>query len=65
MRLDHLWWLLAAGFGVATAFWMLFPLFSREARLGRRRRRNHHRLEPKGNHPMVKLSVRTRSKPKR
>ena len=65
MSLENPWWLLIAGSALAAVFWMATHFFSRDAKLGRRRRRNHHRLEPKHNRPMVKLSVRTRSKPKR
>jgi hypothetical protein len=51
------------GLGSLAALALLFLVahhFSREARLGRRRRRNNYRIANKGREPMVKFSVRTR-----
>jgi len=62
MNLDHPLLLLGAGFLVALSVWMVSHHFSRDAKLGRRRRRNNSRVEPKVKRPMVRLSVRTRKK---
>ena len=64
MSFNHPLLLLGAGFLVAISIWAVSHHFSRDARLGRRRRRNNARVEPKVKRPMVRLSVRTGKKRK-
>ena len=54
--------LLGAGILLAASVWMASHFLSKEAKLGRRRRRNNYRVEPKVKRPMIRLSVRTRKK---
>ena len=49
------WWVVGL---VALVVLGWFALNPREARVERRRRRNHNRIIAKGDRPMVKLSVR-------
>ena len=57
--IDLLFWMAAL---VALGFILhgLTDCFSREARLGRKRRRNHGRISTKTRRPTVMLSVRTK-----
>jgi hypothetical protein len=58
-------WLLLGMVGLlGVLIWAVVHYGSREAKLGRRRRRNAGRLEPRVNRPMVRLSVRTKRKRK-
>jgi hypothetical protein len=42
--------------------WIGFRVFSRDARLSRRRRKNHSRVIAKSDRPMVRFSVRSPKK---
>jgi hypothetical protein len=56
--------LLCAGLVLAASVWAISHYLSKDARLGRRRRRNNYRIEPKVRRPMIRLNARTRKKRK-
>ncbi len=68
MSFNNLWMLLAAGFIVAAVIWVIAHYshhFSRDANLGRRRRRNNFPIQPKVRRPMIKLSFLTKKSKKK
>jgi hypothetical protein len=56
---------MGAGILLAAGVWAGVHYLSRDAKLGRRRRRNNGRVESKVKRPMVRLSVRTRARKKK
>jgi hypothetical protein len=57
--MSHRDWIVFWLIGIfVVAAWAGFAFFSPSARLERRRRKSHSRIEPKTNRPMVRFSVR-------
>jgi len=61
---DLVYWI-AGLVGLAFLIHGLTDWFSRDARVGRKRRRNHGQISYKSKHPMILLNVRTKKPPKK
>lgn len=60
--MHHEWLLFVLVALIIAGVWAGLGLFSREARLGRRRRKSHTRIVSKSDHPIVRFSVKTPKK---
>ena len=58
----HEWLLFVLIALIAAGVWVGLGLFSRDARLERRRRESHSRIVSKSDRPMVRFSVKTPKK---
>lgn len=62
MNADPLLLTLGAGLLLVLGLWGISHYLSRDAKLGRRRRRNNGRVQSRVKRPMVRLSVRTKKR---
>jgi hypothetical protein len=60
--MQHEWLLFVLIALIVAGVWVGLGLFSRDARLERRRRKSHSRIVSKSDRPMVRFSVKTPKK---
>ena len=60
--MQHEWLLFVLIALIVAGVWAGFAMFSRDARLERRRRKSHSRIVSKSDRPMVRFSVKTPKK---